>query len=142
MADEKKLQPQAQMYDADENGEIGQVINSSGHIQELERNFGLLSICSVGICTGNTWAALGGSIVVALYNGGPPGVIYEFFAVSFFYWMIAACIAELASAIPSSAGVYHWASVTAGPRSGKVVGWFAGWYVLLRPFGTGRTLQN
>jgi choline transport protein len=30
-------------------------INETGHIQELERNFSLLSICSVGIVTGNTW---------------------------------------------------------------------------------------
>jgi choline transport protein len=43
------------------------------------------------------------------------------------YFMIAACIAEMASAIPSSAGVYHWASVTAGAKYGRVVGFFAGW---------------
>jgi choline transport protein len=42
---------------------IGEVINASGHKQELKRQFGLLSICSVGITTGNAWAALGGSIV-------------------------------------------------------------------------------
>jgi choline transport protein len=46
--------------------------------------------------------------------------------------MIAACIAEMASAIPSSSGVYHWASVTAGAKYGKVVGFFAGWYVCLK----------
>jgi choline transport protein len=64
-------------------------INETGHVQELDRNFSLLSICSVGITVGNTWAALGGSIVVALYNGGPPGVIYEFIAVSIFYWFVS-----------------------------------------------------
>jgi choline transport protein len=31
-------------------------VNETGHIQELERNFSLFSICSVGIVTGNTWA--------------------------------------------------------------------------------------
>ena len=41
-------------------------VNETGHIQELERNFSLFSICSVGIVTGNTWAALGGSIAVAI----------------------------------------------------------------------------
>ena len=62
--------------------------------QQLDRNFSLLSICSVGIVTGNVWAAEGGTIVrmsvfvdapeadvlvqaTAIYNGGPPGVIYE-----------------------------------------------------------------
>ena len=68
-------------------------VNETGHIQELERNFSLFSICSVGIVTGNTWAALGGSIVVAIYNGGPPGVLYEFIAVSIFYWLVAASLA-------------------------------------------------
>jgi amino acid transporter len=44
--------------------------------------------------------------------------------------MIAACIAEMASASPSSAGVYQWASITAG-KHGRIVGYFAGWYVIL-----------
>lgn len=41
---------------------------------------------------------------MAIYNGGPPGVIYEFIVVSVFYWLIAASIAELASAMPSAGG--------------------------------------
>ncbi len=61
------------------------LINASGHRQELDRNFNLLSICSLGIATGNTWIALGGSITVAIYNGGPPGVLYEFIVVSIMY---------------------------------------------------------
>lgn len=96
-------------------------INASGHKQELERNFHLINICGLAVTSGNTWIALGGTIVVAIYNGGPPGVIYELYdfvikvfsshlliasriATSVFYWLIAASIAELASAIPSSGG--------------------------------------
>ena len=71
--------------------------------------------------------------VIALYNGGPAGVIYEFIAVACCYFMIAACIAEMASSIPSSAGVYHWASVAGGARFGKVIGFYAGWYVRCNP---------
>jgi len=41
-------------------------VNETGHVQELERNFSLLSICAVGIVTGNSWASLGGSIAVAI----------------------------------------------------------------------------
>lgn len=48
---------------ADDTLAVGEVLNASGHKQELERQFSLLSICSVGITTGNVWAALGGSIV-------------------------------------------------------------------------------
>ena len=41
----------------------GEIINAAGHKQELDRHFSLLSICAVGIVVGNTWTALGGSIV-------------------------------------------------------------------------------
>ena len=55
----------------------GVVINASGHVQELDRNFNFLSIASIGLVVGCTWPILGGSIVTALYNGGAPGVLYE-----------------------------------------------------------------
>ena len=102
-------------------------INASGHKQELDRNFSFFAICGLAITSGNVWVALGGSLTVAIYNGGPPGVLYEFLVVSFFYWLVAASVAELASAMPSSGGVYHWASITAG-KYGRVCGWFAGWW--------------
>ena len=47
-------------------------INASGHHQELDRNFNLVSICALAITSGNTWVALGGTythIVVLLYLG-------------------------------------------------------------------------
>lgn len=50
-------------YTVDEGERVDAVINASGHAQELERNFSLLSAAAVGICTGNSWVALGGSIV-------------------------------------------------------------------------------
>ncbi|KAJ5788880.1 Helicase C-terminal [Penicillium psychrosexuale] len=106
----------------------GELVNASGHRQELERNFGLLSICAVAVTTGNTWIAQGGSVVVALSNGGLAGTIYEFIAVSICYWLVAASIAELASGMPSASGVYHWATITAGSKYGRVCGFYAGWW--------------
>jgi len=38
-------------------------INASGHTQQLHRNFGLLSTCGLALTAGNTWLALGGSVV-------------------------------------------------------------------------------
>ena len=39
------------------------LINASGHRQELDRNFHLINIAGLGITSGNTWIAIGGSIV-------------------------------------------------------------------------------
>lgn len=94
------------------------LVNVSGHVQEVDRNFGFWSICAIGVVADNAWGAGGGALVTALYNGGSPGVLYGLIAATFFYVFIGASLAELASAIPSSANVYHWASVTAGPKYG------------------------
>ncbi|KAL8867155.1 MAG: hypothetical protein Q9174_005840 [Haloplaca sp. 1 TL-2023] len=107
--DDKSLQPAANeksnaLVPTDNASGSEVPLNVSGHKQELQRNFGLLSLCGLAITTGTVWLALGGAINVAIYNGGPPGVIYEFIAVSVFYWFIAASIAELSSAIPSAGG--------------------------------------
>lgn len=104
------------------------IVNVSGHVQELDRSFSVWSICCIGILNNNAWGSGGGSLVVALYNGGGPGVLYGLMAATFFYVFIALALAELVSAIPSSANVYHWASVTAGPKYGRVCSWFAGWW--------------
>jgi choline transport protein len=59
----EKKSDETPTYEADDSVGVGEVLNASGHKQELERQFSLLSICSIGITTGNVWAALGGSIV-------------------------------------------------------------------------------
>lgn len=121
LEDTKHTSPEA---DSDEQD----LVNASGHVQELQRHFSLVSLVGIGLTVGNVWPAVGGSILVALYNGGPPGVLYEFITVSVFYWIVALSIAELASAIPSSSGVYHWASVTPGRKYGRFIGYLAGWW--------------
>ncbi|KAF5380235.1 hypothetical protein D9757_008215 [Collybiopsis confluens] len=100
-------------------------LNASGHVDQLQRQYGLLSICSTSVTIDCAWIAFGGSIVLGLSNGGPPGIIWELLTACFYYCFIAASIAELASSIPSAGGVYHWASITAG-RYGRVVGFFTG----------------
>jgi choline transport protein len=59
----EKKSDETPRYEVDDSVGVGEVLNASGHKQELERQFSLLSICSIGITTGNVWAALGGSIV-------------------------------------------------------------------------------
>ena len=39
------------------------LINASGHKQELDRNFNIISIISYAITSGNCWVSLGGTIV-------------------------------------------------------------------------------
>ena len=43
--------------------ETGQVINASGHVQELKRNFSLWGLYAIAVVIGDCWALMGGSIV-------------------------------------------------------------------------------
>ncbi|KAJ7860074.1 choline transport protein [Mycena olivaceomarginata] len=87
-------------------------VNASGHVDQLDRQYGLLSICATALTIDNAWVALGGSITIAVTNGGAPGIIYEFLASSVYYGFVATSIAELASSIPSAGGglinFYGW----------------------------------
>ena len=62
--------PAHSVHDGDTKADL---INASGHVQELQRNFGLTSLAGLGLTVSCVWPALGGSILVAIFNGGPPG---------------------------------------------------------------------
>jgi len=104
-----------------------EIVNASGHRDQLNRQYGILSICGMALTVDNAWVAIGTSLNVAIYNGGPPGVLYELLVACFYYGFIAASIAELVSAVPSSGGVYHWASLSPGPKYGRALGFFTGY---------------
>jgi amino acid transporter len=53
-------------------------------------------------------------------------VLYGLIAVSIFYTLISASLAELASSIPSAGGVYHWSSVVSR-KYGRAAGFFTGY---------------
>jgi hypothetical protein len=52
---EGRLPENGDVHAAD--GEMSDLINASGHVQELDRNFSLLSAAGVGIVVGNVWPA-------------------------------------------------------------------------------------
>ena len=55
--------PPAYDQKAVEAGGIVEILNVSGHVQELDRNLGFWSVCGVSIIADNAWAAGAGSLV-------------------------------------------------------------------------------
>lgn len=52
--------------------ERGEIVNASGHRDQLHRHYGLLSICGLALTIDNAWVALGGSIAVSISMSSPP----------------------------------------------------------------------
>src|SRR5215212_4051439 len=95
-----------------------------GYAQELFRTMGgfsnfAISFSIISILTG----------AVTLYGhgltmGGPAEMAFGWPIVTFFTLTVAMSMAELASALPTSGAMYHWASVLGG----KSWGWFTAWF--------------
>jgi hypothetical protein len=75
MTDEEKSPPP--VFPDTEVSDFDEILNVSGHPQQLDRQLGFFSICALSIVADNAWAAGSGTLVVALYDGGAPGVLWE-----------------------------------------------------------------
>lgn len=107
-----------------------QDLHQFGYAQELFREMGGFSNFAVSF---SIISILTGAVTLYGYGltmGGPGVMGVGWPLVTVFVLFIAASMAELASAIPTSGALYHWASVLGG--SGW--GWFTAWFNLIGQF--------
>src|SRR5205814_7767768 len=100
-----------------------EVLHRFGYAQQLLRDMGgfsnfAISFSIISILTGAV--TLYG---VGLNAGGPPVMGTGWLVVTFFVLLVAAAMAELASALPTSGALYHWASLLGGPTWGWMTAW-------------------
>ncbi|WP_239615004.1 amino acid permease [Cohnella mopanensis] len=108
-----------------------QDLNKFGYAQELLRSMGgfsnfAISFSIISILTG----------AVSLYGhgltyGGPGMMGFGWPLVALFVMIVAASMAELASAIPTAGALYHWASILRNKRWG----WYTAWINLIGQIG-------
>ena len=77
MNDVEKSPAPPPVFREGEVSDLDEILNVSGHPQQLDRQLGIFSICAISIVADNAWAAGSGTLVVALYDGGAPGVLWE-----------------------------------------------------------------
>jgi len=104
-----------------------EVLHRFGYAQQLLRDMGgfsnfAISFSIISILTGAV--TLYG---VGLNAGGPVVMGIGWPLVTLFVLFVAAALAELASAIPTSGALYHWASFLGGPT----LGWMTAWLNLI-----------
>jgi amino acid transporter len=100
-----------------------EVLHQFGYAQQLLRDMGgcsnfAISFSIISILTGAV--TLYG---VGLNAGGPVVMGLGWPLVTLFVLFVAAAMAELASAIPTSGALYHWASLLGGPAWGWITAW-------------------
>lgn len=64
---------------------------------------------------------------ISLPSGGHVGLVWGWFAPCFFVMCVAASMAELASSMPTSAGLYYFSAKLAPEKYSALAGWITGW---------------
>jgi amino acid transporter len=98
-----------------------------GYAQELFRTMGGFSNFAISF---SIISILTGAVTLygdGLAKGGPAEMAFGWPLVALFTLGVAASMAELSSAFPTSGGMYHWAVMLGGPGWG----WFTAWINLV-----------
>jgi len=107
-------------------------LNALGYAQELFRTMGgfsnfAISFSIISILTGAVTLYSHGLIM-----GGPAEMAFGWPLVSVFTLAVALSMAELASSMPTSGAMYHWAC----RLGGKSWGWFTAWFNIIGQLAT------
>ena len=114
------------------------VLHSMGYAQELSRSmrgfqnfaisFSIICILSGGITSFQMGLSATGGASIGL--GWPLGGLFAM--------VVAASMAQIASAYPTAGGLYHWGSIQGGKGWGWLTAWFSAATESSRLFSCGR----
>jgi len=94
-----------------------------GYKQELKRSWSGFSNFAISFSVISILSGCFTTFSQAWNNGGPIAIAIGWPLISFFILIIGFCMAELASAYPTSGGIYWWASKLGGAKAGFFTGW-------------------
>ncbi|HTI77788.1 MAG TPA: amino acid permease, partial [Mycobacterium sp.] len=94
-----------------------------GYTQELHRSWSGFSNFAISFSIISILAGCFTSFGLGWNNGGPAAIAWGWPLVSAFILIIGLCMSELVSAMPTSGGIYWWASKLGGVKAGFYTGW-------------------
>ncbi|KAG0082897.1 hypothetical protein BGZ93_002154 [Podila epicladia] len=68
---------------------------------------------------------------LALTNGGPAWATWSYLAIGCMSFIVSLCLAELASAYPTTAGVHHWVYQLGSSKRRAYLSWMVGWFSIV-----------
>lgn len=94
-----------------------------GYKQELSRTWSSFSNFAISFSIISILAGCFTTFAQAWNNGGPVAISLGWPLISLLILIIGFCMSELASAYPTSGGIYWWASRLGGAKAGFYTGW-------------------
>ncbi|KAH9238190.1 hypothetical protein K456DRAFT_1747782 [Colletotrichum gloeosporioides 23] len=112
------------------------ILRAQGHAPALKRTFNTLATLGLGFSITNSWLSYASCFGQSMVYGGPQATVFGLIVACFVQWIVAAGMAEEASAFPSSGGQYHFTSILAPKKHKKFAAFsvgllsIVGWWVI------------
>ncbi|KIJ54372.1 hypothetical protein M422DRAFT_153794, partial [Sphaerobolus stellatus SS14] len=119
---ELKEEKQVQVLTADE-----ELLQALGYKQEFKREFTAFEVFGIAFSIIGLLPSIASVLFYAVPNGGPVGMVWGWLATSLFILTIGMAMAELASAAPTSGGLYYWTYKYSSPRTRNLLCWIVGY---------------
>ncbi|MEO6001377.1 MAG: amino acid permease [Chitinophagaceae bacterium] len=116
-------QPAADNIEEQPVSEDEKKLAALGYKQELSRSWSGFSNFAISFSIISILSGCFTTFSQAWNNGGPIAISIGWPFISCFILIIGFCMAELASAYPTSGGIYWWASKLGGAKAGFYTGW-------------------
>lgn len=94
-----------------------------GYKQELARSWSGFSNFAISFSIISILAGCLTTYGAGIANGGPVSISWSWPIIALLILVIGFTMAELVSAMPTSGGIYYWASKLGGPAAGFFTGW-------------------
>ncbi|KAL7621465.1 GABA/polyamine transporter [Parahypoxylon ruwenzoriense] len=98
-----------------------------GYKQEFKREFSAWTTFAVSFAVMGLLPSIATTMWYGLGYAGPAANTWGWLLSVVFILCVAASMAELASSMPTSGGLYYAAAVLAGPKYGPFAAWVTGW---------------
>ncbi|TKA70810.1 hypothetical protein B0A55_07428 [Friedmanniomyces simplex] len=102
-----------------------------GKVQELRRNFRLISVLGFTAVLMCTWEAILFTASYILPNGGLAGMVWMYLVSLCGFAFAILSMAEMASMAPTSGGQYHWVSESSPRSCQRFLSFITGWLCVL-----------
>ncbi|OCH88957.1 amino acid transporter [Obba rivulosa] len=104
-----------------------ELLRSLGYKQEFRREFTGLETFGIAFSIIGLLPSIASVLFYSVPNGGPAAMVWGWAVASFFILLVGMSMAELASAAPTSGGLYFWTHSLSSPRWRNLLAWIVGY---------------
>ncbi|GBE87110.1 Uncharacterized amino-acid permease [Sparassis crispa] len=104
-----------------------ELLASLGYKQEFRREFSGLETFGIAFSIIGLLPSIASVLFYSVPSGGPAAMVWGWLVASIFILFVGMSMGELASAAPTSGGLYFWTHSLSSPRYRNVLAWIVGY---------------